>query len=240
MKKTLSIFAILALFSGCATTQNSQILQNPAPATQKTLPKPKINWSKDFTRKYLNDDKVRQILAVQYTGIKNIGEQSANVILYEKVKNGKKLAWREVLRSNAFVGAKGIDKLKEGDGKTPSGDYAVTGAFGILPKPQTKLEYLNIDDSVYACEDSDKYNQIVTDGTCKSGEHMIEYSPEYNYGFFIDFNAKNEVGKGSAIFFHLKGAKPFTVGCVAFDEKDMLVMLKTLEKGARVVIDHYL
>ena len=238
MKKTLSIFAILALFSGCAHKPAPKPAHpKPAPV-EKILPAPKINWSKDFTRKYLNDDKVRQILAVQYTGIKNIGEQSANVILYEKVKNGKKTAWQEVLRTTAFVGMNGIDKTKEGDNKTPSGDYAVTGAFGILPKPQTKLEYLNIDDSVWACDDAGKYNQIVTDGTCKSGEHMIEYSPEYNYGFFIDFNANNEADKGSAIFFHLKGAKPFTAGCVAFDEKDMLLMLKTLEKGARVVIDY--
>lgn len=36
---------------------------------------------------------------------------------------------------------------------------------------------------------------------------IIEYSPEYNYGFTINFNKNGEIGKGSAIFFHLKGAK---------------------------------
>lgn len=223
MKQYITIFIILTILSGCAfNLQNNQ-----------TIPKPNINWSKDFTQKYLNNNKVNQIIAVQYTH-----KQTANVILYNKITNANKSAWQEVLRTTAYVGKTGIDKQKEGDNKTPTGDFKVLKAFGILPKPETKLDYINIDNNVYACEDVDNYNKIITDGNCKSGEHMIEYSPEYNYGFTIDFNESREFGKGSSIFFHLKGSKPFTAGCVAFDEKDMLILLKTLEKGARVVIDY--
>ncbi len=225
MKKFLSVFAFLAF---CSL------------ANAEVFPSPKIDWSNDLVRKYQKDDKVKQILLVQYTGQKNIGEQSANVILFEKVKVGKKRAWREILRTTAFVGKNGIDKEREGDNKTPSGEYSITQAFGIMPKPKTKLPYIDIDENVWACDESGKYNTIVRDGSCTSGEHMIDYSPEYNYGFAIDYNQINQPSKGSAIFFHLKGAKPFTAGCVAFDEKDMLFLLKTLDKNAKIMIDYSL
>lgn len=68
---------------------------------------------------------------------------------------------------------------------------------------------------------------------CK-GEEMYKYSPEYNYGLQTATNPDNEYNKGSNLFIHCKGAKPFTMGCVALDEEYMITILKKADPGMRV------
>ena len=113
-------------------------------------------------------------------------------------------------------------------------------AFGILNDPGTSLDYIQITESVYACdEDCEYYNQIIdtraVDHDC-SGEEMYIYTPEYNYGIATDYNAENEYPKGSEIFLHCKGAKVFTGGCVAIDEACMKTVLEYADAGMRVII----
>lgn len=59
---------------------------------------------------------------------------------------------------------------------------------------------------------------------------------EYNYGIESTFNNNNIYPNGSAIFIHCKGAKAFTGGCIAFDQKDMKYILRHADKGMRIVI----
>ena len=63
---------------------------------------------------------------------------------------------------------------------------------------------MDVTDDIYCCEE-DYYNKMLSikeyPHDCK-GEHLIDYTPEYNYGFFLDYNSEGEKGKGSAIFFH--------------------------------------
>ena len=68
---------------------------------------------------------------------------------------------------------------------------------------------------------------------CK-GEEMYKYSPEYNYGLQTATNPANEYNNGSNPFIHCKGAKPFTMGCVALDEEYMITILKKSDQGMRV------
>ena len=49
---------------------------------------------------------------------------------------------------------------------------------------------------------------------CK-GEDMYSYQPHYNYGIATDFNKECVYPKGSAIFVHVKGGKPYTGGGIA-------------------------
>ena len=65
---------------------------------------------------------------------------------------------------------------------------------------------------------------------------MIVYAPEYNYGLALDYNKECVPGLGSNIFFHCKGTKPSTAGCVAVDEKVMRLVLGMFGKSDRVVI----
>ena len=44
----------------------------------------------------------------------------------------------------------------------------------------------------------------------------------------------HQMHKWSNLFIHCKGAKPFTMGCVALDEEYMITILKKADPGMRV------
>ncbi|MBQ5575885.1 MAG: hypothetical protein IIT37_07545, partial [Bacteroidales bacterium] len=78
--------------------------------------------------------------------------------------------------TSVYIGKNGVEKTGEGDAKTPSGTMHITGAFGVKENPGTKINYLTVTPSIYACdEDCEFYNQIIDTATvhhnCK-GEDM--------------------------------------------------------------------
>jgi len=79
--------------------------------------------------------------------------------------------------------------------------------------------YITVDEHIWCCGDEAQYNRIIDirrhPHQC-SGEHMADYTPEYNYGLFFDYNIEGTPGLGFAIFLHCKGAKPYT-GAVAVE-----------------------
>ncbi len=191
---------------------------------------------REVLRKYRPDSSVRQILFISHTSGWN-----AKAWLYEK--QGINNAWSMTLETEAFIGKNGMGKTREGDGKTPCGDYAVTGAFGILPNPGTALPYTNVSPATYACdEDCEYYNTIVdteaTGHVCK-GENMFAFTPEYNHGLVTSYNENNTRNAGSAIFIHGKGMKPFTGGCIALAEADVKTLLRAAHRGMRIYLDEY-
>ncbi|MBR0278266.1 MAG: hypothetical protein IJQ50_07395 [Clostridia bacterium] len=192
-------------------------------------------WRK-IMQKYRNDEKVRQIMLVRYIG----GYRAITQFYTKKVEENN--AWSLLFEECSYIGKKGIGKTREGDGKTPVGDYGVKFAFGIRHNPGTSLKYININKTTYACSDFKNYNQIIdVSGNiigCR-GEEMFAYSPEYNYGLFIDYNKNNIYGRGSSVFVHCKGCAPFTEGCVALGENNMKKAIITAEKEMRVVIGKY-
>ena len=143
-------------------------------------------------------------------------------------------------KGEAFIGKNGLGKTREGDAMTPEGDFGVLTAFGILPDPGTALPWLPVTSSTYACaEEGPFYNRIIdtvaTHHPCK-GEDMFHTAPQYNYGMALDFNAACSYPDGSAIFFHCKGPKPYTGGCIAVDEPFLRQILTTAHPGLRVII----
>ena len=179
---------------------------------------------------YENDSSVNQLIFVQYQGGSN-----AQVILYEK-QNG---SWKEDFSCQGYVGGNGIDKVKEGDRKTPTGVFGFTKAFGIKDNPGAKLPYTKLNPYLYWCGDKQWYNTLVdvreTPHEC-SGEHLISYVPHYNYVLAIDYNPECIFGKGSAIFLHCTGSNPYTGGCVAVSESNMIRIMQTVDKGAKICI----
>lgn len=226
MKKILKhIWVVLTLFSVCSCGQKEAEVHKP------------IHWANDFTLKYLHVDEVRQLVAVQY-----LGGYEARVKLYVKSQEDGKTVWTKTLDCMGAVGKNGLGKTREGDMKTPIGDFGITTAFGILKNPGTSLPYIDVEESTWACGDTTAYNQIIDirkmPHECTEGEHMIEITPEYNYGFALDYNKECTFGVGSAIFFHCTGAKPYTGGCIAVEQDDMKKILRTLDSHARIVIDY--
>lgn len=140
-----------------------------------------------------------------------------------------------------LVGQKGISaNRREGSMKTPIGDFGMITAFGIKPNPGTQLPYIDIDENIYGCDD-EWYNQIIDirehPHQC-TGEHMIDYSPHYNYGFFFDFNREQVRGLGCSIFFHCMGPNPYTGSCIAVSEENMVTILQNIDMSARIIINY--
>lgn len=228
MKKIITLISLICMMLLCSCSANNQ------PMPENT---PSIHWRKDTTGKYLNDDSVNQIITVQATG-----GSDAVVRLFEKTAENGKIVWTETLECSGFIGLEGLGKTREGDNKTPIGDFGITTAFGIKENPGTALPYIDVDDNTYCCGDENFYNRIIDISEhphdCSDGEHLIDYSPEYNYGIFLDYNREGKPGLGSAIFLHCSGANSYTGGCIAISEENMVILLKALDASARIIIDY--
>ena len=162
---------------------------------------------------------------------------------YYYVKKNKK--WEEFLVSEAHIGKNGLGKEKEGDGKTPIGVFKFNKYFGIADDPGTKLPYIKLNDSLYWDGDSDSkyYNQMVNIETYQDfdkaqSEHLIEEDLAYQYAMNINYNEEGIPKKGSAIFLHCYSNKPYTGGCVALPELNMIEVIKKASQNARIIIDY--
>ncbi len=223
----LLAMAFLLAAAGCGTLSEE-------PEEQPAFNSDNQAYWREMLQKYRKDDQVHQIMLVRCTEGSN-----AIVQFYNKLTDQND-AWSLVFETDAYIGKNGTGKTQEGDAKTPLGDFGVLFAFGILDDPGTALDYVEVTESTYACdEEGEYYNQIIdTDetGHACTGEEMFVYTPEYNYGIATDFNVENEWPLGSGIFLHCKGAKVFTGGCIAIDEELMRTVLEYAEPGMRIII----
>lgn len=180
--------------------------------------------------KYGDDAAVQNLIFVKHTS-----GSDAVVQVYSK----RDSQWEKTLECAGWVGKNGIDKVRAGDKRTPTGTFSVTSAFGIKPKPKTSLPYVKVNKYMYWCGDRKYYNQLIDIRKRKhkcGGEHLIQYTVHYDYGLFMDFNPKNVYPKGSAIFFHCKKINNYTAGCIAVEKKNMLKILKEISLGTKICI----
>ena len=189
--------------------------------------------------KLRSDESVKQVLFIRCEE----GSKAHAQYLVKNTTEDGNTAWKISRECDAYIGLNGPGKTKEGDTKTPLGVFGVRGAFGIKSNPGTKLVYTKITPDTYACGCEKYYNRIidakVTGHKCTEGEQMYYYSPEYNYGIETDYNSDNEPGKGSAIFIHCIGTKPYTGGCVAIPEDDLRYILQDADPTIRIVIQKF-
>ncbi len=178
--------------------------------------------------RYAENDSVAQLLLVKHT-------EGSNALAEFYVKNDG--AWELIESGPVFIGKNGLGKEMEGDKKTPVGEFTVNTAFGILPDPGTGLPYIFVTPSIYGCDDSCYYNQIIDTAVVHHechGEHLMDYVPHYHYGMAISYNPDGIVGLGSCIYVHCKGPNPYTPGCVALDEEFMRNVL--IHSDKRIVV----
>lgn len=207
---------------------------NKTPAPAETITPTTINKA-DFVASLEGARDSEQLIIVIGTG-----GYGADFGFYEKKNN----RWQETLFSKAGVGFNGIADLKsEGDGKTPGGSFPISFAFGIGDNPGINLmEYRKVTEKDYWSSDikDGTYNTWVTvehDKLPPDGEHLIEYRDSYKYALAIGYNLNCEEGKGSAIFMHILTGKS-TLGCVGISEKDLLVIMRSLDssKNPKIII----
>lgn len=190
---------------------------------------------KDLLKIYQNDEKTDCLIFVKCKG-----RSRAQLELYKKHKMQGEYQWRLVLSCGAHTGKNGLDKKEEGDGKTPTGTFWITKAFGIKNDPGTALSYTKVNEYHYWSEEEETYNQLIDVrklGKKKiKGEHLIAYAPAYHYALVIGYNTEGIYKKGSAIFLHGKTDRTYTAGCVAISEANMKRVLINVTKNAKICI----
>lgn len=220
----------------------------------------KTRW-KEIKKDYLNSSTDRLIFVKYKKGSKAIVE------MWEKVEKGKytddnegavasdqigkssentnnsgEKTWRRIISCNAYVGKNGINKVRQGDRKTPVGIYNITMAFGRKKSPGAAgISYTKLNKYHYWSTEKDTYNTFVDVRKLKrkqmNGEHLITYNPWYNYSLALDYNKKCTYLKGSGIFLHcVGGGRTYTAGCIAVSEKNMKKIVKNTTKNTKICI----
>ena len=179
--------------------------------------------------------------ATQLAIVSGTKGSNARFSFHEKDSSGQ---WQQVVSCPAFIGRNGWGKTREGDGKTPTGIYTFTMAFGINPDPGCSMGYTQVDDSHYWVGDSSSeyYNQFVSSNehggfNIKDSEHIIDYKTAYKYCLNISYNQDSIPNKGSAIFLHCQTKNHYTAGCVAIPEDVMIQVVRKVKPGCVVVMD---
>ena len=142
------------------------------------------------------------------------------------------------------IGKNGLTRRKiEGDKKTPIGTFKIEHLYFRKDRINsiiTKLKCIQIKPRMGWCDDVNrpkKYNKLIN--ISKNIHHEKLFRKDYKYDLLIpikyNFN-KIILGKGSCIFIHLtKDYKP-TAGCIALKKKDLLIMLKIINKKTKIKI----
>ena len=141
------------------------------------------------------------------------------------------------------IGRKGITNNKiEGDKRTPSGSFSLGKVYYRKErnsKPVTKINTVSIKKNMGWCDDvkSKKYNKLIKITTKIKYEKIFRRDYKYDYLIPINYNTKNtKLGKGSAIFIHLTKNYLPTAGCIGIKKKDMLILLKLINRKTRIKI----
>jgi len=131
----------------------------------------------------------------------------------------------------------------EGDGKAPAGIFEISKAFGYAKRIETRMPYLQADESLICVDDSHSrdYNRILDinkSDAPKSFEWMHRKDDLYKYGLVVEHNSEGKKGAGSCIFLHIqKSEKSPTAGCSAMQEKELQKIIAWLDpdKGPLLV-----
>ena len=141
------------------------------------------------------------------------------------------------------IGKNGKTSKKiEGDNKTPKGLYALGPLYyrkDRLPKLSTKLKKIEIMKNFGWCDDvkSKFYNKPIKTNINVRHEKLYRNDKKYDLLIPIEYNSKKpKKNKGSAIFLHLTSNYKKTQGCVAIKKKDMLILLKLINKKTKIKI----
>ena len=142
------------------------------------------------------------------------------------------------------IGKKGVSsKKKEGDLCTPKGIFSIKNLYyrsDRLTKPQTTIVTKKIKKNMGWCNDpkSKKYNSLVNIKEKIRHEKMYRKDHKYNIIIVINYNLKKPIPyKGSAIFIHLTNNYKPTAGCIALKKKDLLILLKIINKKTKIKIN---
>ncbi len=159
-----------------------------------------------------------------------------------KIKKNNTLIFDD-FKFKCCIGKNGTTKSKkEGDKKTPIGTFKIGNLYFRKDKfksIKTKLKKISIKKNMGWCDDvtSSKYNKLIKVNDKLKHEKMFRKNSCYDLLIPIQYNTqKPKRGKGSAIFIHLTKNYKKTLGCVALQKKDMLILLRIVSKKTKIQI----
>lgn len=132
---------------------------------------------------------------------------------------------------------------REGDGKTPIGDWHIRKIYyraDKIEKPISPFETIALQENFGWCDapDDENYNKFILHPYKASAEKMWRKDNLYDICVVLGHNDEPIVkGMGSAIFLHV--AKPdysHTEGCVALKIEDLLLLLSKCTKDSVLII----
>lgn len=203
------------------------------PSREEIVQEEAVLDNNSFAAGYAAASQYSQLVIVQSYGTR------ATVTMHE-LQDG---VWTEILRTDGFVGSKGVGQASEYTSATPQGTFPLYFAFGINPDPGTKVPYLQVDEYDYWVGDSSSpyYNQYAradsdTDWDKSESERIIDYPTAYGYCLFIGYNIEGTPHMGSCFFLHCSNGRP-TGGCVSVPESDMAFILRNIGENCGIVIE---
>ncbi len=132
---------------------------------------------------------------------------------------------------------------REGDGKTPIGDWHIRKIYyraDKIEKPISPFETIEIKENFGWCDDKDdeNYNKFILHPYKASAEKLWREDDLYDVCVVLGHNDSPIVkGMGSAIFLHIaKKDYSHTEGCVAINLENMLFLLKNSTKDSVIII----
>ena len=187
---------------------------------------------------------IEKLITVQQLVLAINDSDSSNKAIVVALERKNK-RWKIKLSAvEASIGKNGFAlaaEKQEGDGKSPTGIFALGQLFTYEASVNTPLNYIqtNAEDKWIDDPNHENYNTYIRGNTnAKSFEHLKLSSIDYKYCMVIEYNTHPVIkGKGSAIFFHL--ATPSydpTAGCVAIKESDMDKILLWLDPNKQKAI----
>ena len=143
------------------------------------------------------------------------------------------------------IGKRGItSKKREGDDKTPSGEFTLKSIFyrkDRIKKIKSKLNKIVIKNNMGWCDDpnSKYYNKKIKFPFSFSAEKLWLKDTIYDLIIVINYNLKPVIkNKGSAIFIHIskKNYKP-TKGCIAITKSNLIILISKINKRTKIIIN---
>ena len=159
------------------------------------------------------------------------------------LKNKETLMFEDFI-FRCVIGKKGLVKKKiEGDKKTPIGKFSLGNVYyrkDRHPKPITKLKSIPINKNMGWCDDIRNkryYNKLIKVNKTIKHEKLFRKDHKYDFLIPINYNTKKiKIGGGSAIFIHLTNNFKPTLGCIALNKKDFLILLKVIKRTTKITI----
>ena len=163
------------------------------------------------------------------------------MIIYLKNKHTLKV---DDFKFRCSIGKNGKSKKKkEGDKKTPIGQFAIENLYyrsDRIQKPFTNLKCIKIEKNMGWCDDPldiKNYNKLIKLNKKIKCEKLHRKDHKYDLMIPIKYNyLKPKKFKGSCIFVHLTNDYKATAGCIAIKKSDFLIMLKLINKKTKLKI----